>query len=233
MSFFIILKDFIQLHIDDFLFALLTGIIASFLGFILVLVFFTKAKIAISGKISRSLNYSYNPNGQIAWKFKIVNKSMITSFTNFDIKLIGIKYKIAANNTKTQHRTKLDSIVGVRELQRYIPTWIVNKKRKKDSSYTIEFAYRPLTFLNLDELSREYDEFELSVICTDTLIGKPHIYKKSFKTSLIEEGDFTNDGRLNEIIPKAIPESIKKEMMKKERKEKLSKKITNFWRNIL
>ena len=43
-------------------------------------------KIKISKKILRGVNYSeFKDYGEVAWKFKIVNKSLLVSFFEFDI----------------------------------------------------------------------------------------------------------------------------------------------------
>ena len=118
---------------------------------------------------------------RVAWTFKIVNKSIFTSFVNFDIKLCGINYPRTSDGVITQHRTSIPILAGVRELKQNIPLpilWLSRLIKQDDSN--INFAYRPLSLVNLNEEFKKYEELELNVLCTDTLIGKPHSFTQVF-----------------------------------------------------
>ena len=93
-------------------------------------------------------------------------------------------------------------MAGVRELKRNIPLpilWLSRLIKQDDSN--ISFAYRPLSLENLNEQFEKYEELELNVLCTDTLIGKPHSFTQVFKNPnrTIRRGDFSNDGRLSKV----------------------------------
>ncbi|UKI54917.1 MAG: hypothetical protein L6V90_09755 [Treponema succinifaciens] len=169
--------------------------------------------------------------GEPAWKFKIVNKSLFIKFYNFDVKLYGINYITSADNTKTEHKKMIESLAGIRELGCYIPNFILKMIRKKNKDYAINFAYRPLTYHNLMELSKEFEVFELSVFATDSLTGRLHFVKKTFHPTIFVEGDFTNDGNLNQIESKKIPDEVWKNYRKKQKKEnsKMRKIIAAFF----
>ena len=80
--------------IDNTIFDEILGIITTLLSVVITSIVFFSPKIKISKKILRGVNYSeFKDYGEVAWKFKIVNKSFFVSFFEFDIKLTGIKYK--------------------------------------------------------------------------------------------------------------------------------------------
>ena len=182
---------------------LLINIISTLVCFIVAFLFVSSQKIKISKKILIGVNEKDNKEKRLAWKFKIVNKSIFTSFVNFNISLVGINYIKTNDGVNTQHRDNIEIIAGVRELKRNIPYPILKLIRFfKDDDSNISFAYRPICLNNLNELFERYEEFELNVLCIDSLIGKPHsfthVYRKSHNP--IERGDFSNDGRLNEVV---------------------------------
>ena len=178
------------------------NIISTLLCFLLTYFFISNQKIKISKIILISVNEKDNKEKRVAWKFKIVNKSVFTTFVNFDIKLVGINYTITNDGISTQHRNSIPILAGVRELKRNIPLPILLLIRliKQDDS-NINFAYRPLSLINLNEEFKKYEELELNILCTDTLIGKPHSFTQIFTNPnrTIRRGDFSNDGRLNKV----------------------------------
>lgn len=217
---------------NQFYYDLMMGLGTTFIGFLIVLLVFGRKKIVISDKISVSVNKSRDRKiGEPAWKFKIVNKSLFMKFYNFDVKLYGINYITSADNTKTEHKKMIESLAGIRELGCYIPSFILKMIRKKNKDYAINFAYRPLTYHNLIELSKEFEVFELSVFATDSLTGRLHFFKKTFHPTIFVEGDFTNDGNLNEIKSSKIPDEVWKNYKKKQKKEnsKMRKIIAAFF----
>lgn len=217
-NFFEVIKNFFKAN--QFYYDLMMGLGTTFIGFLIVLLVFGRKKLVISDKISVSVNQSRDRKiGEPAWKFKIVNKSLFIKFYNFDVKLYGINYITSADNTKTEHKKMIESLAGIRELGCYIPNFILKMIRKKNKDYAINFAYRPLTYHNLMELSKEFEVFELSVFATDSLTGRLHFVKKTFHPTIFVEGDFTNDGNLNEIKSKKIPDEVWKNYKKKQKKE--------------
>lgn len=213
-----VIKNFFKAN--QFYYDLMMGFGTTFIGFLIVLLVFGRKKLVISDKISVSVNQSRDRKiGEPAWKFKIVNKSLFIKFYNFDVKLYGINYITSADNTKTEHKKMIESLAGIRELGCYIPNFILKMIRKKNKDYAINFAYRPLTYHNLMELSKEFEVFELSVFATDSLTGRLHFVKKTFHPTIFVEGDFTNDGNLNEIKSKKIPDEVWKNYKKKQKKE--------------
>lgn len=225
-----VIKNFFKAN--QFYYDLMMGFGTTFIGFLIVLLVFGRKKLVISDKISVSVNQSRDRKiGEPAWKFKIVNKSLFIKFYNFDVKLYGINYITSADNTKTEHKKMIESLAGIRELGCYIPNFILKMIRKKNKDYAINFAYRPLTYHNLMELSKEFEVFELSVFATDSLTGRLHFVKKTFHPAIFVEGDFTNDGNLNEIKSKKIPDEVWKNYKKKQKKEnsKMRKIIAAFF----
>ncbi|MBP3367346.1 MAG: hypothetical protein J6K96_10230 [Treponema sp.] len=190
--------------------SIVTGIVSSLIGtflcFVIIYIFSRKNEIFISEKIAISTNFSkLVKEGETAWKFKIINKSLFVFFFNFDIKLISILYKENKDGTFTQHRNNIPCVCGVRKLTRYEPKWIVWIKRKINKKYTISFAYRPLTYIDIAQgfKERKYDELELSIICTDSLTGNRRFFMRVFDSTAFAEGDFSNDGE-NKIIPNEV-----------------------------
>lgn len=229
-NFFEVVKNFFKTN--QFYYDLMMGLGTTFIGFLIVLLVFGRRKIVISDKISVSVNKSRDRQiGEPAWKFKIINKSLFIKFYNFDVKLYGINYITSADNTKTEHKKMIESLAGIRELGCYIPNFILKMIRKKNKDYAINFAYRPLTYHNLMELSKEFEVFELSVFATDSLTGRLHFVKKTFHPTIFVEGDFTNDGNLNQIESKKIPDEVWKNYKKKQKKEnsKMRKIIAAFF----
>lgn len=225
-----VIKNFFKAN--QFYYDLMMGLGTTFIGFLIVLLVFGRKKLVISDKISVSVNQSRDRKiGEPAWKFKIVNKSLFIKFYNFDVKLYGINYITSADNTKTEHKKMIESLAGIRELGCYIPSFILKMIRKKNKDYAINFAYRPLTYHNLMELSKEFEVFELSVFATDSLTGRLHFVKKTFHPAIFVEGDFTNDGNLNEIKSSKIPDEVWKNYKKKRKKEnsKMRKIIAAFF----
>lgn len=225
-----VIKNFFKAN--QFYYDLMMGLGTTFIGFLIVLLVFGRKKLVISDKISVSVNQSRDRKiGEPAWKFKIINKSLFIKFYNFDVKLYGINYITSADNTKTEHKKMIESLAGIRELGCYIPNFILKMIRKKNKDYAINFAYRPLTYHNLMELSKEFEVFELSVFATDSLTGRLHFVKKTFHPAIFVEGDFTNDGNLNEIKSKKIPDEVWKNYKKKQKKEnsKMRKIIAAFF----
>ena len=190
--------------IDNTIFDEILGIITTLLSVVITFIVFFSPKIKISKKILRGVNYSeFKDYGEVAWKFKIVNKSFFVSFFEFDIKLTGIKYKNIEDGTSTEHRENIKIWAGIRELTRYEPRFITFIRRKKNPDYAISYAYRPLTYVNLEEAFLKYDKIELSVKYIDSLIGRIHHTKRYFENT-ISQGDFSNDGRLDCVIPNKI-----------------------------
>lgn len=225
-----VIKNFFKAN--QFYYDLVMGLGTTFIGFLIVLLVFGRKKLVISDKISVSVNKSCDRQiGEPAWKFKIINKSLFIKFYNFDVKLYGINYITSADNTKTEHKKMIESLAGIRELGCYIPGFILKMIRKKNKDYAINFAYRPLTYHNLMELSKEFEVFELSVFATDSLTGRLHFVKKTFHPAIFVEGDFTNDGNLNQIESKKIPDEVWKNYKKKQKKEnsKMRKIIAAFF----
>lgn len=200
------MKEVFNLYIVPFfsnnITSIIVNILSTLVSFFLAFLFINSQKIKISKRILIGVNEKDNKEKRVAWKFKIVNKSIFTSFINFDIQLAGINYVKNSDDSYTQHKHKIDIYPGVRELTRNIPFPILFLKRHiKDDNSNIDFACRPLSLTNLNEEFDNYEEFELNILCTDTLLGKPHSFTRIFKKSRnpIERGNFTNDGRLNSI----------------------------------
>lgn len=205
--------------------AVMTNLLSSFISFLFLFIFLRKKRIVISKVIARGVNKSrYTEDGEVAWKFKIVNKSVFMEFYNFDVSLVGIKYEINSDGALTEHRNKIECVCGVKFLSRYIPGWLLWIKRKMNSDYIVNFIYRPLTYENLDNYFRErkYDALELTVICTDSLSGFTHVSKELFKSAPIVEGDFTTDGKRDFVKSKKIPDIAW--LNHEERKQKKKKK---------
>lgn len=194
----------IILLIDNTIFDEVLGIVTTIISVVITFLVFFSPKVKISKKILRGVNYNeFKDCGEVAWKFKIVNKSIFVSFFEFDIKLTGIKYKVVGDNSYTEHRDDINIVAGLRELSRYEPIFITFIKRKFNPSYTISYVYRPLTYVNLEDAFSKYDKLELSLIYTDSLIGRIHHTKRYFE-NVISQGDFSNDGRLNHVLPNEI-----------------------------
>ena len=180
----------------------LSGIFGSLISFVFLLLFLRKKRIVISKVIACGVNKSkYTKHGETAWKFKITNKSVFMEFYNFDVSLMGIKYVINSDGKLTEHRKKIDCVCNVKVLSRYVPRLILWIKRMLNPSYIIGFVYRPLTYENLDDYckDRKYNAFELTVVCTDSLSGRTHVFRELFKSAPIVEGDFTIDGSRNSV----------------------------------
>lgn len=207
--------EFFARNMNDFL----VCIISTFFCFLIAFFFCSIHRIRLSKKIALSVNVKKDGEWRLAWKFKIVNTSIFTGFANFDIKLVGINYVRNSDNTLTQHRDAIEVFAGVRRLTRYIPRPILFVKRLMNPDYTISFAYRPVTFENLEIKKNEYESLELSVSCVDTLTGRPHVYLQEYPLSKrsILEGNFTNDGRLRKILPLTDEE---KEFVSRHKNEK-------------
>lgn len=191
----------------DFFLSLAVGILSSLVGaflcFLIIYIFSRKNKIFISDRIAVGTNFSDGKQaGKTAWKFKIINKSFFVTFFNFDVKLISILKVKNNDDTFTQHRKEIPCICGVRQLSRYEPNWLVWLKRKINKKHTISFAYRPITFEDLEKGFREkkYDKLELSIICTDSMTGNYRVFKKEFDSTAFAKGEFSNDGD-DVIIP--------------------------------
>ncbi len=207
--------EFFARNMNDFL----VSIVSTFFCFIIAFFFCSIHRIKLSKKIALSVNVKKDGEQRLAWKFKIVNTSIFTGFANFDIKLAGINYVRNSDNTLTQHRAAIEVVAGVRRLTRYIPLPILFIKRLINPDYTITFAYRPVTFENLNLKKNEYEALELSVSCVDTLTGRSHVYLHEYPLSKrsILEGNFTNDGRLKKILPLTDEE---KEFVRRHKNEK-------------
>ncbi len=195
--------------IPSFVRDVLAGVICSFISFGLLFLFLRKKRIVISKVIARGVNKSkYTEDGEVAWKFKITNKSMFMEFYNFDVSLIGIKYVVNSDGKLTEHRKKINCVCNMKFLSRYVPRLFLWIRRKLNPNYIIGFVYRPLTYENLDDYfhKRKYDAFELIVVCTDSLSGRTHVVKELFKSAPIVEGDFTIDGSRNSVKFEKIPD---------------------------
>ena len=73
--------------INTTIFDELLGILSTIISICISFVVFFSPKIKISKKILRGVNFSnFKDYGEVAWKFKIVNKSMLVSF--FEIFLL-------------------------------------------------------------------------------------------------------------------------------------------------
>lgn len=191
----------------DFILSITAGVVSSLLGtfscFVIIHIFSRKNKIFISDKIAVGTNFSrYENDGETAWKFKIINKSIFVFFFSFDIKLISILYKENKDGTFTQHRSNIPCVCNSIRLSRYEPKWLVWIKRKINKKHTISFAYRPLTYENIAKGFKEkkYDKLELSIVCTDSLTGNRRFFMRRFDSTALAEGEFSNDGG-NKIIP--------------------------------
>lgn len=194
----------------DFILSITSGIVSSLIGtflcFVIIHIFSRKNKIFISDKIAVGTNFSrYEKNGETAWKFKIINKSLFVIFFSFDVKLTSILYVENNDGTFTQHRNNIPCVCNSIRLSRYEPKWLVWIKRKINKEHTISFAYRPLTYENIAEGFKEkkYDKLELSIICTDSLTGNRRFFKRVFDSTALTEGEFSNDGE-NKIIPNEV-----------------------------
>lgn len=138
----------------DFILSITAGIVSSLLGtffcFIIIYIFSRKNEIFISDKIAISTNFSRQvKEGETAWKFKIINKSLFVIFFSFDVKLTSILYVENHDGTFTQHRNNIPCICNSIRLSRYEPKWFVWIKRKINKKHTISFAYRPLTYVDI------------------------------------------------------------------------------------
>ena len=201
---------------------IITGLISSLIAFLATLFVFSRSCLKISPKIARGVNKSfYKPDGEVAWKFKIVNKSPFVRLSNIDTKLVGIQYVRNSDNTFTEHRTSIPCIPGVRILERYTPDWIVRLKRKRNPKYTADYTYRPLTFMNLDDA--KFEVIELSIVYTDSISGWTHFASKKFESTIVE-GEFSNDSKLDCIISQDIPKVAWDNHKNRMEKEKQSEK---------
>lgn len=191
----------------NFILSIITGIFSSLIGtflcFVIIYFFSRKNEIFISDKIAIGTNFSrYEKDGETAWKFQIINKSFFVTFFEFDVKLTSILYVENRDGTFTQHRNDIPCVCNWLRLSRYEPKWFVWVKRKIDKKHTIGFTYRPHTYKDIANgfKKREYDELELSVVCTDSLTGNRRFFKRVFDSTTFVEGEFSNDGG-NKIIP--------------------------------
>ncbi len=199
------------------------GLLGSFVSFLLLFLFLRKKRIVISKVIVRGVNKSkHTKHGEVAWKFKIINKSVFMEFYNFDVSLMGIKYVINSDGKLTEHRKKIDCVCNVKFLSKYVPKCILWIKRKLNPNYIIGFVHRPFTYENLDNYfrQRKYDAFELIVVCTDSLSGRTHISKELFQSAPIVEGDFTIDGSRNSVKFEKIPDKAWLNHEKRNKKKK-------------
>lgn len=190
---------------QTFVMGIITGVLSTFCVY-LITTFFTRIfGLAISNRIVRDVNSSFYNHEEVAWKFKIVNKSPFFSLQINETKLVGVKYVLTVNGRNSEQRKELKCIAGVRELTKYISKRAMEKKYEKDSDYIPEFFYRPLTFENLDELAKQYREYELTVQYTDALSGRVHVKRQRIKSYNIVEGEFVMDGSVNRFKEKQIP----------------------------
>ncbi|MDE7292709.1 MAG: hypothetical protein K2N58_11805 [Treponemataceae bacterium] len=195
--------------IPSFWLDVLSGLSGSLISFVLLLLFLRKKRIVISRVIARGVNKSkYTEHGEVAWKFKITNKSLFMEFYNFDVSLMGIKYVINSDGKLTEHRNTIGCVCNVKVLSRYVPRLLLWIKRMLNPSYIIGFVYRPLTYENLDDYckDRKYNAFELAVVCTDSLSGRTHVFRELFKSAPIVEGDFTIDGSRDSVKFEKTPD---------------------------
>lgn len=215
-------KDVLEV-IPSFVRELATGVLSSLVSFVLLLFFLRKKRIVISRVIARSVNKSkYKKHGEVAWKFKITNKSILMEFYNFDVSLMGVRYVINSDGKLTEHRKKINCSCKEKVLSRYVPRLFLWIKRMLNPNYIIGFVYRPLTYENLDYYfkERKYDALELTVVCTDSLSGRTHIFKELFKSAPIVEGDFTIDGSRDSVKFEKIPDKAWRNHKKRNKKNK-------------
>lgn len=181
----------------------ISSLIGTFLSFIIVYIISRGNKIFISDRIAIGTNFSrYEKDGETAWKFQIINKSWFVTFFSFDIKLTSILYVENRDGTFTQHRNDIPCVCNWLTLSKRAPKWIAWIRRRMNKKYTIGFTYRPHTYKDIAEgfKKREYDELELSVVCTDSLTGNRRSFMRVFDSTAFVEGEFSNDGD-NRIIP--------------------------------
>lgn len=214
---------FSNFDIQTFVMGIITGILSSFCVYLIISLLLRLFGVAISNRIVRSVNTSFYNEKVVAWKFKVVNKFPFMSIQITEVKLVGIKYVLSSEGIRSEHRKELKCIAGVAELTKYLSKKALEKKIEKDADYVPDFFYRPLTFDNLDELSRQYSEYELSVRYIDSLSGRNQVKRQRIKSDCIVEGDFLMDGSVNQFEQKPIPAVAWENYRKQKEKENLHK----------
>jgi hypothetical protein len=179
---------------------IVTSLISAFLIFIIGLIRWanTKPKVVISPYIAEGRNYSYKKSGEKAYKFKIANHSKFFTASDFDIQLTAVKlFQNRKMKSYTEHIKSIEiKYGGLRILTKYIPDIKLERIRRRNNMYTINFAFRIITFEELRKLLNEYNYFRLSVKYKDNL-NREFIIEKIFEENNITKGEFSNDGFVN------------------------------------
>jgi hypothetical protein len=199
--------------------AIITSLITSFIIWISTMILLSGQKVKIHEKIVYDINTSKEGEKWV-YKFKIVNSSMLAKMFDFDIRLIGVKF--IQNKFEKSHTEHLDLIAeynsdhskGLKydrllELGKY-KTWpevLIRRKTGKlmKKEFRINFGYRIITSVNLDEPFKEYDIIRLTVKYKDSLFSRTHIVRRDFwcnnADKLIFVGMFTDDGSIRNVSP--------------------------------
>ena len=147
--------------------------------------------------------------GKPAYKFQIVNKSYFITARDFDIHLYAIhKVKNEYDNTYTTFHKEVDFELlmrGLNNLGTNKSKLVLSFIRKFYKEYTTSFIYRISTIEDIKQYYSKYEALRLNVSYTDSL-GKKQFVKQDFDLNkpVIFEGEFSNDGSLNKIIPKVV-----------------------------
>jgi hypothetical protein len=179
---------------------IVTTLLSAFIIFIISFIRWanTKPKVVISPYIAEGINYSYGKRGKKAYKFKIANHSKFFTASDFDIQLTAVK--LVQNKKMKNYTEHIKSIEvkygGLRILTKRIPDIKLERIRKRIERYTINFAFRIITFEELRKLLNEYNYFRLSIKYKDNL-NREFIIEKTFEEKNIIKGEFSNDGLVN------------------------------------
>jgi hypothetical protein len=192
---FDILKDIYSIALD-----VIASLISAYIIFIVGFIRWARGnpKVKISPYIAEGKTYAYEPNGNKAYKFKIANHSKFFTAGNFDIQLTAVR-RIEKKNEHsfTEHVKEIDiKYGGLRILTKYVSGKKLEKIRRQNPEYTINFAYRIITLKKLKNYVDSYNYFKLSVKYKDNL-NREFIIEKLFKPDAIIQGEFSNDGDID------------------------------------
>jgi hypothetical protein len=197
--------------------AIITSLVTSFAAWVCTLLVLSGQKVKIHKKIVHDINVSKDGEKWV-YKFKIINGSMLANLYDFDIELLGIR--IIMNTVdfsctehveliakrEDDHRTglKYNKLLVLKKYKTFpgiVLRRIIAKTRKR--KYTIDFVYRIITSVDLNEQIKKYDKIRLTVKFKDTLFNRTHIVDRDFisKDTEIVTGMFSNDGSIRRVLP--------------------------------
>jgi len=202
--------------------AIITSLITSFVIWVSTMLLLSGQKVKIHKRIVYDINVSKSGEKWV-YKFKIINNSRLAKMYDFDIELIGVKIIMNKfDNSYTEHLEliaipdidhskglKYDKLLVLEKYKSFFEILlgrIIAKIRKR--KYTINFVYRIITSICIDELFKNYDKIRLTVKYKDTLFNRTHIVNNDFNCNNDEifEGMFSNDGDIRRVLPH--PKSI-------------------------